>query len=105
MVMDMSLLQFLDEFSVSMTSSYPLPYVLSPLYLVHKAVKAQRIEMAADLYWDVLFLPLSLLSPKISTNRLKEDINAKQMPFYFQKLEEVNLLQMGWNTCLWIIVE
>ena len=105
MVIDISLLQILDEFSVSMTSSYPLPYVLSPLYLVHKAVKAQRIEMAADLYWDIIFLPLSMLSPKISANRLKEDLNAKQMPFYFQKLEEVNLLQMGWNTCLWIIVE
>ena len=95
----MNLLMFLDDFSISMKSIHRLPFVLSPLYIVFRAVTAKKYEIAADLYWNMLLLPTNMLSPKVAIDRLKEDLDANRLPFYIEKLEEVETLKIAWRSC------
>ena len=98
---NLGLLEFLNEFSVSMSSTHPIPFVLSPLNLVQKALDAHKRELAANLYWNISLLPINMLSPAKAMRRLEDDLDAKRLPFYFQKLEEVERSQIGWGASIW----
>ena len=82
----------------------PLPYVMTPFYLVSQAIKAGHRGLGAELYWKTLLLPENMFSTSLALKKMNYDFDEEGKknkklhgPFYARKFVEVKNQDWGWG--------
>ena len=76
----------------------PLPYLMSPFYIVKRLINHNQFNLAAQIYSNLLVLPYNLKSPIVVYAKLKIHLQEGKFPEYMTSICEIASKDLSWDS-------
>ena len=76
----------------------PLPYLMSPFYIVKRLLNQNQVNLAVHIYSNLLILPYNLKSPMVVYAKLKFHLQEGKLPEYMTSIFEIASKDLSWDS-------